>query len=272
MTASQGGSSVNSLDVIVCDYQTPGDLDEFLASYAKYPPRMFGGLWVVLVQPTERDQVVVDKWLPILAFEVIEFEENVGYAKACNIAAAQGESDVIALFNADVVLTPSALRQCAYALWDDDNWAILGPRQVDVMNRITAGGVFGPPDRPAQRSWLEPDKGQCSDIRTDALTVSGAAFFVKRSVWNELTDCPIYQEVTGGAEGAFLSTVHHYYEETAASYHARFHGLQVVFYGPVCITHKWHQASAPGSWVDQQMGVARTRFREFCGAHGIPCE
>lgn len=262
------------LDVIVTDYRTPWDLNSFLASYVAFPPTD-GKLWVVLVSPDggplEADLALSANWATVLDFEVITFEDNVGYAKACNTAAARGSGDVLALFNADVVLAAGALDQCADALMSNPEWGVLGPRQVDAENRITAGGVFGPPRQPQQRAWLATDVGQCSDVRPDALTISGAAFFIKRELWATLTDCPLYRGVHPSAEGAFLPTPH-YYEETWCAYHARAHGARCVFYGPVKIVHKWHQASKPGGWADQQMGHSRDLFRHACGIHGIPCE
>lgn len=264
-----------SLDAVVVDYKTPWDLAAFLASYASYPPTD-GKLWVVLVSPDgdslEADLALTTSWAGVLDFEVIVFEDNVGYAKACNTAAQRGTGDVIAFFNADVVLTEGALDECATALRLFPRWGILGPRQVDNVNRITAGGVFGPPTLPAQRSWLATDVGQCSDIRDDALTVSGAAYFIQRDLWQSLTDCELYNQVVDHPEGAFLPTPH-YYEETWCSYHARAHGAQVVFYGPVKIIHKWHQASEPGGWADQQMHVSRRLFQYACDQHNyIPHE
>ncbi len=258
-----------SLDVVVVDYRTPWDLNAFLASYAAYPPTD-GKLWVVLVSPDggslEADLALSANWATVLDFEVITFDDNVGYAKACNVAAQRGSGDVIAFFNADVVLSKGALDECAAALLGTPRWGILGPRQVDETNRITGGGVFGPPSQPQQSNWLATDVGQCSEVREDALTVSGAAFFVRRVLWQTLTDCELYRSVVPEPEGAFLPT-RHYYEETWCAYHARAHGAQVVFYGPVKIVHKWHQASEPGGWADQQMAVSREIFRLACDRH-----
>lgn len=260
-----------TLDVVVTNYQTPGDLDQFLDSYAEFPPEVTGGLWVVLVDPTPADQKVVDKWLPVLGFEVITFSYNCGYAAACNAAGAQGTSDVVAFFNADVILTAGALTECVGQLMNNSQWGILGPRQVDLANRLTAGGIFGTSTVPRHRGWMALDSNQYSDIRTDAVTVSGSALFVKRTVWNELIQCPEYQMAAPDALGAFLPTPH-YYEETFMCYHARAHDHKCVFYGPVGIVHKWHQASPHGGWADEQLNKSQVIFREACRLHDIPCD
>lgn len=256
------------MDSVVVDYRTPWDLAAFLRSYQAYPPAD-GNLWVVLVSPEPGTVVdVVGGW-PDLDFETIICEDNVGYARACNKAAKRGSGEVIAFFNADVVLTSGALDACAEALAAEPTWGILGPRQVDEQNRFTAAGTFGPDYRPEHRAWMAPDAGQCSDVRTDAVTVSGAALFIKRKLWDELTDCPFYASAACAPEGAFLPTKH-FYEETFCCYHARFHGALCVYYGPVKIVHKWAQATLadPGATMTESREV----FRDACDLHSIPHE
>jgi GT2 family glycosyltransferase len=271
-TSAQGSPRPNrGLDVVVVNYRTPNDLNGFLASYAAYPCFWVGSLTVANVQPGPADTAVVDRWQATIPMNHLVFRDNVGYARACNRAALLGQGDVVGLFNADVVLRAEALTHCYEALKGDASWGVLGPRQVDDSNRLVGCGVFGAPQSPRQRAWMEPDTGQCSDIRTDALTVSGSAYFVRRETWRMLTECPVYREAAPDAEGAFLPT-QHYYEETFCSYHARAHGLAAVFFGPVVITHLWHRASTHGGLPDQQMGVARDQFRKACDLHGITHE
>jgi hypothetical protein len=102
----------------------------------------------------------------------------------------------------------------------------------------------------------------------EAVTVSGSAFFVKRSVWRELTYCPLFTDVVPDAVGAMLPTPH-YYEETWVSWHAWGHGYKVVYYGPVVVGHKWHRASPIGGFADQVMAVSREMFRAACDHHGL---
>lgn len=263
---------LRALDCVVTNYRTPRDLNDFLASFAAHPCFWPGRLTVVNVQPSLHDTAVYDMWRDkIPGLRHLVADDNIGYARACNWGASAGDGDVIALFNADVVLRPDALTHCYEAIRDNRGWGVLGPRQVDAHDRLVGCGVFGTNECPQQRAWLAPDVGQCSDVRDDALTVSGSAYFVRRHVWDELTECPLYQRAAPGAEGAFLPTPH-YYEETYASFHARHHGLAAVFFGPVKITHLWHRASPPGGEADQRMGEAREIYRKACDVHGIAHE
>lgn len=208
---SEGPPGHQGLDVVVTNYRTPRDLDAFLASYAAFPCFWPGSLTVANVVPTPADMAVVERWQAVIPMNHLVFADNVGYARACNRGAQLGGGDVVALFNADVVLRAEALTHCYEAIRGNPTWGVLGPRQVDDRNRLVGCGIFGPPTRPTQAAWMELDTGQCSAVRTDALTVSGSAYFVRRDVWDMLTACPIYQEVTrgGGAEGAFLPTPHY---------------------------------------------------------------
>lgn len=205
------------VDVVVTNYRTAGDLSAFLASLHGWEPEVPHDVVVANVSPTRRDVQVASAWLEAPGRErrtVVPFADNVGYARACNRGASLGRREVVALFNADVRLTPGALDTCYDALIAHPSWAILGPRQVDDEGRLTAAGIFGTNTAPRHRGWHEVDRGQYTDVRPDAVTVSGAAFFVRRAVWDELTACPIFAATAEPPpEGAFLQTPH-YYEET----------------------------------------------------------
>jgi GT2 family glycosyltransferase len=254
-----------AMDIVVVNYHTPDDLHQFLESLKAYPPSDPWTVTIIDVETRFRRELVRN-W-PGGVLRVLGEPENIGYGRACNLGAVQGDDEIIALFNADVEITPGSLDLCASGLAEHDQWAILGPCQVDSHNRIRHAGIFGTPVAPKHRGWNEVNRGQFCDVR-EAVTVSGSAFFVKRKVWSELTDCSAFQEVAPEAEGAFLPTPH-YYEETWASYHARAHGHQVVYFGEATMIHKWHRASRVGGRVDQQMPVSRAMFRRACDAHGI---
>lgn len=257
-----------SLDIAVVNYHTPNDLDAFLASLDRCPPDVETQLTVVDVASDEAQPTNIP-WAAGIGRRYA-VNDNIGYARACNLAAEDGTGDVIALFNADTELTPGALDTCYNALLSREDWAALGPCQVDRYNRIRHAGIFGSNSSPVHRGWSEVNQGQYDDIR-EAVTISGSAYFIKREVWSELTKCRFYQEVAPHARGAFLPTKH-YYEETFCSLHCREHGYRVMYYGPVTMIHKWHQASPLGGWAEQQMPASREYFRLACANHGIDCE
>lgn len=142
--------------------------------------------------------------------------ENIGYARACNQLAAMGTADIIALCNSDIWITPQQVLQIIDTFDANPQISILGPKQRDENGYVTAGGIFGTLDAPKHRGWkvFDPEDKLYRD-RQEAVTVSGSAYFIRRSVWDELTNCPIYQglEVCQNNEvslGAFLPTPHYY--------------------------------------------------------------
>lgn len=260
------------------NWRTAPDLQAFLDSLTANPPTVQFTVTVVNVEPTPADELVAEAWVAAARarwnIHCIHrsFPTNIGYARACNFGASLGTHDVVALFNADVEVTPGSIDECTAALLAgaDRNWGILGPRQVDQQNRLVHAGIFGTLDKPTFGGRFRArDRGQASETRDDAVTVSGSAYFVLRHVWEYLTDCQVFKAIDPGAEGAFLQT-EHYYEETWCSYHAQAHGWKVVYYGPVCMTHKWHRASPVGGRAEQMLPASQAKFRAACDDHGIP--
>ena len=251
-----------AVDVVVVNYKTPDYLAQFWESYAEHA---FEGCTLTVVDvdaPLDaRDFFTDDKRL-------IFVPENIGYGKAVNLGATFGRNDVILIANADTQLTAD-FEFCYEALTLRDDWGALSPRQTDEGGKITHGGIFSYGAMlHHQRAWHEVDRGQCSDVRDDASMIGGALCFVKRSIWEMLTECPFYQAYQPGVRGAFLETTH-YFEDTWFSDHLLAHGYRCVFYGPARMHHFWHRASAHGGWADQQFQPSLAKYREACLAHNI---
>ncbi len=272
---------MKGVDAVVVNYRSPGDLRRFVESWLEHQPEeVTGRLRIINVAPQEEDSKVAYQYIDPGYVDVVEYFDNIGYARACNLGAARDHGDgfdVIALFNADIELRPLAVQACYDALQSDDRWGVLGPRQVDDRRCLVHAGIVGPGTKPAHRGWMEVDRGQYVDVLDDVPTVSGSAYFIKRRLWVSLTACSQYRlgviedRSPGAMTGAFLPTPH-YYEETWCSYHARAHGFKCVYFGEVTITHSWHQASPVGGWADKQMAASREMFRRACSVHGIACD
>lgn len=255
------------IDIVVVDYHTRPDLDRFLRSCSVITvPHT---ITVILV---EADIPPLDD--PIHAWstagagrDVKAAKDNIGYARACNWGAALGDAPVIGLFNADVTITEGSVEHCIVTMNSAPDIAVVGPRQVNGKGKLTHAGIFGGNKAAKPRGWLERDRGQYVEVE-EATSVSGSAYFVRRSIWDEMASCPTYRRIDPGSMGAFLRTPH-YYEETWFSYHAREHGYRVVYDGAVTMIHEWHQASPVGGWAEQQFKISRKMFRDACDAHGI---
>jgi GT2 family glycosyltransferase len=198
---------------------------------------------------------------------------NIGYSQACNYMASRSSADIIALLNADVWLTTQDCLQIESIFANNEDIHILGPKQRDENGYITHAGIIGTNSAPKHRGWHQHD---AEDLlfkdRVNCVTVSGSAYFIRRQVWNEMTNHNRYRELYPQAIGAFLPTPH-YYEETWCSYFARHLGYNVVYDGSVSIGHSWHASSPkPGqgySHADAQFPKSREIFRQACDYMGI---
>jgi GT2 family glycosyltransferase len=199
--------------------------------------------------------------------------KNIGYSAAANMMVANSKSDIVAILNADVWFTSSDIIKIQNLFDENPDMHIFGPKQRDEHGFITHAGIVGTNTSPKHRGWKEHDP---SDIlykdRVECVTVSGSAYFVRRDVWNDLTNHPKYREMYPNATGAFLPTPH-YYEETWCSYFARHLGYNVFYDGSISIGHSWHASSPkPGegySHADAQFPVSREIFRKACDYIGI---
>ena len=187
---------------VAVSYHSLDDLTGFCESLIDAAPQIPVFLDIVSVEATEEERRVTQRlaWDVRTVVELAGTEnhhDNVGYGKACNAAAADLAPyvDTFALFNADTRLMKGALEHCVETLWSDDSYGILGPRQIDERSRLTHAGIFGTLDNPSHRGWMQATRAY-QDIRDDCVTVSGSAYFVKKPVWDHLTQCPIYHVVS----------------------------------------------------------------------------
>lgn len=214
-----------------------------------------------------------DSWLKqnINNYEVDTYvkNDNIGYSAACNQLALKGQSDIIALLNADTWFTTADIIAIQDAFDSDPNIHILGPKQRDENGYITHAGIFGSNTSPKMRGWREHDPlDQKYKDRLTCVTVSGSAYFIRRDVWNDMTNNAKYREMVPDAIGAFLPTPH-YYEETWCSYFARHLGYNVVYDGSISIGHSWHKSSPVGGEADQKFKISQKIFRDACDYMGI---
>lgn len=208
-------------------------------------------------------------------------KDNVGYAAAANHLATYGSGDIIGILNSDVWLKPSDVMSIQAAFDQDPGMHIMGPKQRDEQGRITHAGIIGTLAAPAHRGWREHDP---QDLKyrdqIECVTVSGAAFFIRRNVWEAMTNNAQYQAFVKEAVasgliiapheplGPFLPT-RHYYEETFCSYLAHHMGYTVKYDGRISIGHGWHKSHAPGSWQDKLFKESQKTFRAACDYLGI---
>jgi len=195
--------------------------------------------------------------------------KNIGYSLACNGMATYGSGDILCLLNADVWMDNKNLVRAANIFDENPDIHILGPKQRDENGLITHAGIVGTNTAPKHRGWRQSDfNDELYKDRINCVTVSGSAYFIRRKVWNILTNHPKYKEMYPNAIGAFLPTPH-YYEETWCSYFARHLGYNVIYDGSVSIGHSWHKSSSVGGEADLKFKTSQAIFRKACDYIGI---
>jgi GT2 family glycosyltransferase len=249
------------IDLIVVNYKTYDLLARFIQSYDDFKPSSSSTLTVIDVEGS------IDLMMEMPATHMTRVvDDNIGYARACNMGAALTRGRNIGFFNADTrFINDDCVDYCVNFLDENPETAIVGPLQYGSGGHITHAGIFGTHERPRHAGWQQKVRDDFRENKP-AITVSGSAYFVRRSTWDELTQCGLYQDVAPNALGAFLPTKH-WYEETFCSYHAHAHDYQVWYLGEAEMIHEWHKSSPVGSISTSD---AQAYFRKACDHHGIP--
>jgi len=256
-----------SIDIVVVNYKTYPILQRFLDSYSKFKPIISSNLIIIDNESDKSKLDLINKPKDSLTFA---FNENIGYAKACNYAASISNSEYIAFLNSDTeFINGDCVDTCVEYMEDNLDVAVVGPLQYASNGEITHGGILGTNKNPVHRGWGSMDVSSYKDIQ-QAITVSGSAYFVRRSIWNEMMNCEIYKGMFPNSLGAF-PPFPHFYEETLYSYHVTEHDYKCVYLGTAEMIHEWHQSSPIGS-QDENFKLGRKGFREFCESHGIACD
>ncbi len=136
---------------------------------------------------------------------IIAFPDNYGFASGYNRAIAAMDSEIVVLLNSDVMVTDGWLTPILTYMQQHPNVAAAQPKvlayksllahQQDATQPVTfehagaAGGYIDalgyPFCRGRMMSYVAPDNGQYDAI-APAFWVSGAAFFIRTKLYNEI--------------------------------------------------------------------------------------
>ena len=254
-----------NIELVVINYTTYDLLQEFIDSYLDNKPSIDSHLTIIDVDSTDEFDSLN---FPEDCVSSVRTDWNLGYALACNYAAYTSQSDYLAFFNADTrFINDTCIDYCVNFMEENPTVGIVGPLQFDENKKVTHAGIFGSLSKPKHYGWRSSDI-EAMRFNRKAVTVSGSAFFIRRDLWSNLTNCEIYRSQFPDVIGAFLPT-QHYYEETGCAYHAYAHGYDVWYLGEAEMIHHWHKSSPVGSSVDSKMHESKKIFVDFCEAHGI---
>lgn len=261
------------MDLLVVNYNTKDLLKRFLdCLHRDYEP----DIWKIYIADNSSTDGSIE-WLRENSnqynIEKIFYNENIGYAKAINHLASISDSPFLCALNADVWFDTEHVKQAIESMSTLPNLGVMGVKQLDENNTIRHGGIFWDGlTNPVHRGWNkhDPEDRLCNDAQR-CWTVSGSIYYVKRDVWNEITNNPKYRGLYPDTEGAFLPTPH-YFEETFCSGMCHYLGYEVWYDGRINTAgHTWHASNSVGSNNDK-FAFSRNLYIQACEAIGIPHE
>ncbi len=166
------------------------------------------------------------------AIRIIRLDKNHGFAEGYNRALAEVDAEYYVLLNDDVEVTPQWIEPIVNMMDNDSSIAMAQPKMLMYDKRDTfeyAGGAGGFIDKygyPFCRGRifnnLEEDHGQYDDA-CEIFWASGAAMFVRASVWHEL----------GGLDNDFFAHM----EEIDLCWRAKNAGYRIVYCPDSVIYH-----------------------------------
>ena len=196
---------------------------------------------------------------PLLQF--IRSEKNLGFARACNLAAKAARGEFLLLFNSDARLEPDALTKAVGWMRANPDCAVAGAqllnadgsRQNSIANFPTLATEL------LNKSLLRrlcpekfPGKERIFAAPVAVETVVGAFMLIRKSVWNDL----------GGLDERFFF----FFEETDFCRQARRKGFRVVHLPEVRVWHGQGQTAKQVS-VGARIEYWRSRYLYFAKNH-----
>ncbi|HWS59935.1 MAG TPA: glycosyltransferase family 2 protein [Flavobacterium sp.] len=177
--------------VVILNWNGTKLLEQFLPSIVKHSPE--ADIYVADNASTDVSVAFVKANFPTV--KIVENESNFGFAQGYNEALKHIESEIYALVNSDIEVTENWLKPIVENFENDSKTAIIQPKLLDYKRKEffeyagAAGGFLDKYGYPYCRGrvfeTLEKDNGQYDDNR-EIFWASGACFFIRSSVYNEL--------------------------------------------------------------------------------------
>jgi len=185
----EDAAASGSLSIIVPVHDSPAVTRRCLASLEKYAP------WAEVVIVDDGTGLaetadILRAFVGRNGWKLVRHEKPLGHSAACEIGASLTSRPYLCLLNSDTVVTPWCWRLVEQAFEGDNNIAVVGPSTSHSGN---------PQALPvAQYLRLHWNDNQICDfamrllsegtdpIVSDLDWVSGFAFFIRRSVWEQL--------------------------------------------------------------------------------------
>jgi len=177
--------------VVILNWNGEKLLEQFLPSIVQYSQE--ATVYVADNASTDDSISYVKAFFPTV--QIIKNESNLGFAEGYNEALKSVDAELFALINSDIEGTENWLKPILETFENEPETAIIQPKILDYKNKEYfeyAGAAGGFTDKYGYMfcrgrifETLEKDHGQYDD-NCEIFWASGACFFIRSSVYNEL--------------------------------------------------------------------------------------
>lgn len=223
-----------SLDVVLVNWNSGHALGRCVASIAASRRECFTLGRVIVIDNASTDASADLDWRAV-DVDIHRNDRNLGFSAACNQGAAAGSADYILFLNPDTLLGEGALDVLIGAMEEDPRLGIAGPRLEHEDGTLALSCVRFPTAAAMVARSIGLDRIAPAVFKPHFLAadehataravdqVMGAAFLVRRSVWDAL----------GGFDERFFV----YYEELDFSLRAARAGWLTRYVAVARVTH-----------------------------------
>ncbi len=177
--------------VVILNWNGAKLLQQFLPSLLRYSPE--ATIFVADNASTDDSIAILKTQFP--SVQIIQNQDNYGFAKGYNEALKNLKFDIYALVNSDIEVTENWLRPILDKFKNEPKTAIIQPKILDFKNKEyfeyagAAGGYIDQYGYPFCRGrifdTIEKDQQQYED-ETEIFWASGACFFIRSEVYHAL--------------------------------------------------------------------------------------
>ena len=177
--------------VVILNWNGAKLLQQFLPSLLRYSPE--ATIFVADNASTDDSIAVLKNYFP--SVQIIQNQDNYGFAKGYNEALKNLNFDIYTLVNSDIEVTENWLQPILDKFKNEPQTAIIQPKILDFKNKAffeyagAAGGYIDQYGYPFCRGrifdTIEKDHQQYED-ETEIFWASGACFFIRSEVYHAL--------------------------------------------------------------------------------------
>ncbi len=237
---------MTDIDIVVVNYKSAPHTVKCVESASRVAREDGLTAQIIVVNNGDDDSDLEPRLGQVTGLEVITPGANLGFAAACNVAAARGQAPFILFLNPDAEISPGALKAMTSFLSQPDNahYGIAGPELRNAEGEVVPScsqlpTLFDLILRTAGLHCVLPDRGYpylspAGHAQSGPVgQVMGAALMIRR---------PVFDALNGFDERYFL-----YYEDVDLSLRALQSGAPSYYLKEACAVHEGRVSSSQDS-------------------------